>query len=234
MQNNYSKEVTYGGFFVRMSAYLIDSLIVGVGLVIIRIMLAVATSFMSGDAINASILFNYSLEDIILYICKVIYFVLLTYYTGTTLGKRLMNLRVVNKDGEKPDLFSILYRETVGRFLSGLVIGIGYIMAGIDKEKRGLHDMLADTYVVYEKKVKIYYEMPKPMPMPQPQPMNGMPPQRPMPSPGLPPKGMSINPMPPQGSNLNPVQGQVMPPQKKEENIIQQEERNSQNEERGL
>ncbi|MFR4625420.1 MAG: RDD family protein [Dorea formicigenerans] len=81
------------------------------------------------------------------------YFALLTWCTGTTIGKRLMNLRVVPADGnEKLSFVDVLYRETVGRFLCGISIWIGYIIVGIDKEKRGFHDMLCDTRVVYEKK----------------------------------------------------------------------------------
>ena len=70
-----------------------------------------------------------------------------------------MNLRVVPADrNEKLSFVDVLYRETVGRFLCGISIWIGYIIVGIDKEKRGFHDMLCDTRVVYEKKVKMYPE----------------------------------------------------------------------------
>lgn len=109
--------------------------------------------------IGENVLFHYSLKDIVLYIFKVMYFALLTWCTGTTIGKRLMNLRVVPADrNEKLSFVDVLYRETVGRFLCGISIWIGYIIVGIDKEKRGFHDMLCDTRVVYEKKVKMYPE----------------------------------------------------------------------------
>ena len=59
-------------------------------------------------------------KDIVLYIFKVMYFALLTWCTGTTIGKRLMNLRVVPADrNEKLSFVDVLYRETVGRFLCG-------------------------------------------------------------------------------------------------------------------
>mgnify|MGYP001129076922 FL=1 len=77
---------------------------------------------------------------------------ILTYGTGATLGKRAMGLRVVNVNGEKLSLFNLIYRETVGRFLSGLFMCIGYIMIGIDRQKRGLHDVLGDTRVIYMRK----------------------------------------------------------------------------------
>ena len=97
------------------------------------------------------------MKDIVLYLLQVIYFILFTYHTGTTLGKRALNLRVIRTDDEeKLDLFTVIYRETIGRFLSGLIICIGYLIIGIDKEKRGLHDILCDTRVIYAKKVKVY------------------------------------------------------------------------------
>lgn len=106
--------------------------------------------------LSENILFHYTLKDILLYVLQVLYFVLCTYYTGTTLGKRALNIRVVSADGEdKLSLLNVIYRETIGRFLCGMTIGIGYIMAGIDQEKRGLHDMLCDTRVVYLKKIKV-------------------------------------------------------------------------------
>jgi hypothetical protein len=43
----------------------------------------------------------------------------------------------------------VIYRETIGKYLSAVFLYLGYIMAGIDREKRAFHDMLADTRVVY-------------------------------------------------------------------------------------
>lgn len=161
MQNNYSRDnqtVVFAGFFVRMAAHLIDMLIVGVLLLFARIPLAAASIISSSDFMEHGILFAYSLKDIYLYIAGALYYVLLTYCTGTTLGKRLMNLRVVAADGRKLSFLDIVYRETVGRFLCSFFFGVGYIMAGIDGQKRGLHDMICDTRVVYEKRVKVTVE----------------------------------------------------------------------------
>jgi uncharacterized RDD family membrane protein YckC len=36
----------------------------------------------------------------------------------------------------------------VGKFLSALILGIGYLMAGFDRNKQGLHDRIAGTYVI--------------------------------------------------------------------------------------
>ena len=137
MQNSYSNE-NYAGFWVRLAAYVIDSVIVAIGLLFVRLAWIGIGALISGTILD---------------------FALLTWCTGTTIGKRLMNLRVVPADrNEKLSFVDVLYRETVGRFLCGISIWIGYIIVGIDKEKRGFHDMLCDTRVVYEKKVKMYPE----------------------------------------------------------------------------
>ena len=201
MQNNYNRpSMEFAGFWVRAAAYCIDRSVVFVGLLLVRILLSVV----AGGALSGrNILFHYTWKDIILYVLQVTYFVLFTYYTGTTLGKKAMNLRVVNEDGsQKLNLIDVIYRETVGRFLCGLSVGIGYIMAGVDREKRGLHDMLCDTRVIYAKKVKVYpvYQVPQGWQVP-PQGPAPRPPQGPAP---MPPQGPA--PMPPQGPGAMPPQ----------------------------
>lgn len=150
------QEVMYAGFWVRSAAYLIDSVIVFLGLLIVRGVFAGVTALAGAEWLSKSLLFQYSFKDIVLYICQVMYFILLTYYTGTTFGKRVMNLQVVRVGDLQPaGLFDIVYRETVGRFLSGLICCIGYLMIGIDKEKQALHDRLCDTRVIYSKKIRV-------------------------------------------------------------------------------
>ena len=194
MQNNFvnrgSRDLEYAGFWVRLAAYCIDSAIVWAGLLFVELVIGIIS--VGGSRIfQAHLLFRYTLRDIILYVFQVLYFILLTYGTGTTPGKRLLNLRVVNADlSPELTLINVVYRETVGRFLCGLSVGIGYIMAGVDREKRGLHDMICDTRVVYAKKIKV---------LPKYEPMRYAPPVSPPPGPGPGPV-----PMPPYG---RPLQG---------------------------
>ena len=173
MQNSYGRQtapdIEYAGFWVRLAAYCIDCAIVWVGLLFVNLVIGILSVAGSG-VFRTEILFQYTAKDILLYVLQVLYFVLLTHGTGTTPGKRLLNLYVVNADGsQKLELLNVIYRETVGRFLCGLSIGVGYIMAGVDREKRGLHDMLCDTRVVYAKKMKVLpvYQAPTNCPPPQ-------------------------------------------------------------------
>lgn len=64
-----------------------------------------------------------------------------------TLGKIVMGIRVVNKDGRGIDFSKALLRN-LSKLLSAFILGIGYIMMIFDDRKQGLHDKIADTFVV--------------------------------------------------------------------------------------
>lgn len=115
---------------------------------------------MNADILSFPVLFQYTLKDGLFYGFQVAYFVIFEYFLGGTPGKLLLKLRVVGEDGiQKAGLFQILYRETIGRFLAGISMVIGYIFVAVDREKRGLHDMLSDTRVVYQRKEEVEKEV---------------------------------------------------------------------------
>jgi len=143
------EDIVYAGFFVRLSAYIIDCIIVGIALLIIRIPKFIIYMMNPGIFLVKPILFKFSIFDIVIYLLGLTYFVLMTYYCGGTLGKKLFKLKVCKSTDEKLSLFTVIYRESIGRYLSGLILFIGYIMIGIDSKKRALHDILSDTLVVY-------------------------------------------------------------------------------------
>jgi len=143
------EDIVYAGFFVRLSAYIIDCIIVGIALLIIRIPKFIIYMMNPDIFFVKPILFKFSIFDIVIYLLGLTYFVLMTYYCGGTLGKKLFKLKVCKTTDEKLSLFTVIYRESIGRYLSALILFIGYIMIGIDSKKRGLHDILSDTLVVY-------------------------------------------------------------------------------------
>lgn len=71
---------------------------------------------------------------------------------GATLGKKAMKIRVVKTDGSGLTLWEAVLREVIGKFISSLLLGIGYLWAIWDKNKQGLHDKIAGTYVVTKEK----------------------------------------------------------------------------------
>lgn len=70
--------------------------------------------------------------------------------TGQSLGKRLMRIRIVSLGGALPSAGTLLLRETLGRLLGVLTLGMAYVAALWDPEARGLHDRLAGTRVVLD------------------------------------------------------------------------------------
>lgn len=78
----------------------------------------------------------------------VVWFMLLLR-KGLTPGKKLLGLQVVNhQTGRLPGYGKMFLREIVGRFLSGLVFGLGYLWALFDKNAQAWHDRLAGTVVL--------------------------------------------------------------------------------------
>jgi uncharacterized RDD family membrane protein YckC len=71
----------------------------------------------------------------------------LTTYNGQTPGKMLMNIRVVKTDGSSLTGNDALLRY-LGYYLNTVLLFIGWFMAFWDKDHQGLHDRLANTYVV--------------------------------------------------------------------------------------
>ena len=60
----------------------------------------------------------------------------------------LSGIRVVDTYGKQLTFPRALGREA-SKFLSFMILFIGYIMAGLTERKQALHDMIASTYVIY-------------------------------------------------------------------------------------
>jgi uncharacterized RDD family membrane protein YckC len=76
-----------------------------------------------------------------------LYFFIFQAVQGQTLGKRLLRVRVIDGFGRRPSLGRALLR-TLAYLPSLLLLSLGFLWIGFDREKRGLHDWLADTYVI--------------------------------------------------------------------------------------
>jgi uncharacterized RDD family membrane protein YckC len=72
--------------------------------------------------------------------------VLIAKYAATP-GKMALGLNVIRSDGT-PIHMGRSFGRHFSKMVSGLILGIGYIMIAFDGEKRGLHDMIVDTRVV--------------------------------------------------------------------------------------
>ena len=64
-----------------------------------------------------------------------------------TVGKRVMGLAVQGVDGRQLSFTQASIRW-VGRLASGMVLGLGYVLAGFNERRQALHDLIAGTVVV--------------------------------------------------------------------------------------
>jgi uncharacterized RDD family membrane protein YckC len=70
----------------------------------------------------------------------------LTHKNGQTLGKMVMHIRVIKKDGSPIDDATAIVRY-IGYYISCLIV-IGILWAFWDDKKQGWHDKVANTLVV--------------------------------------------------------------------------------------
>lgn len=144
----------YAGFFVRLAAFLADMLLISVFLLMIRIPYWIFILLTDWNPLGTRVLFELTCWDILKYVIVASYFVTFAYTAGATLGKMIFHLRIVSSDGEKLSFLTVLYRETIGRYLSSAILLMGYFLIAADTEKKGLHDTLCDTRVIYYFKEK--------------------------------------------------------------------------------
>jgi len=148
------KEIKYAGFWIRFLAFVIDSIIISIVFspILDAIFPAKEIPFnwrYLNQEINSKYL--YSSGANVRNVIFMIYSIMMLYYYNTTLGKMMLGLKVTDEDGKKPELLNLVIRETIGKFLSAIVILLGFITAGFDSKKQAWHDKLAKTYVVYGK-----------------------------------------------------------------------------------
>jgi len=96
---------------------------------------------------SRGVLIAYGLYFIFILLLHLSYSVFFVGRYGATPGKMALKLQIVRSDFSK-----VSYLRALGRYfaqsLSGLLLYLGYIMAGFDSEKRALHDYICDTRVI--------------------------------------------------------------------------------------
>jgi len=147
-------EIVYAGFWRRMAALMIDSLVVTIAYYVVLVVAMIAFGIGMADAFKgdspspggiavllAAVYFTYPI------ISGLYYVGLESSSTQATLGKMAVGIKVTDDDGRRMSRGRALGRWA-SHLLSYLTFYIGYIMAGFTERKRGLHDMVASTLVV--------------------------------------------------------------------------------------
>jgi uncharacterized RDD family membrane protein YckC len=134
-ENTVSAEtaLVYAGFWRRYAAALIDGLLTGiVGLVI--------TFFAGTDMI-----LQISLSAII----NIIYFSIFdsSEMMGTP-GKNIMGLVIISENSKARISFKTALIRHLVRWISGVLLGIGFLMQLFTSKRQTLHDMASETLVI--------------------------------------------------------------------------------------
>ena len=129
----------YGGFWIRLIALLADSAIVFMlsALLVAGAAVALEPELLPPVVLAASVL-------------AFLYWPLM-HASGrqATIGKALLGLKVARLHGGRISILRSVGRE-LSKVLSGMVLMLGYVMAGFTPRKQALHDLVASTYVVRE------------------------------------------------------------------------------------
>ncbi|ALF09488.1 RDD family protein [Parageobacillus thermoglucosidasius] len=127
------------GFWKRLAAYLLDGLIVGVPIALIGY---VITNSWENNWFTSAANIVYSI-------------VVPAVWSGYTVGKKLLGVRIAKVNGGKVGIGTMFLRSVVGGLVYvatfGVALVISAIMVAAREDKRSIHDFIAGTYVTTEK-----------------------------------------------------------------------------------
>ena len=147
----------FKGFWIRLVASFIDGII----LLILIILLATISLVIFGAALGEGAgVGMFLLVFILASIATILYKPIMeaSEYQGTV-GKYALGMKVVDQNGQKITMTSSFLRTILYIIgAQGFLLCLGVVMIGFTEYKQGLHDILANTYVV-----TTYWEGPVPL-----------------------------------------------------------------------
>jgi pSer/pThr/pTyr-binding forkhead associated (FHA) protein/uncharacterized RDD family membrane protein YckC len=138
------------GFWIRLAAYLVDSVILSLPMLIaVGIMIPLTLqSAQAGIEPSPLVFLLPSLGGALVFLLSILYPIFFWTRRGATPGKMLFRLVVETTDGKSPLEIGPAVIRLVGYFINGFTFGIGFLLIAFSEDQRGLHDRLADTRVV--------------------------------------------------------------------------------------
>jgi len=121
------------GFWIRLNAFWIDSLIIIIGMDLFFFLLYHQPFEL------------YLPFELLTIIIAIAYSTILVTTKGFTIGKYLCGLHVIKKDGTRPFFFRALLRESIGKVISFIPLFLGFFWIGFSRSKRGWHDHLSGS-----------------------------------------------------------------------------------------
>jgi uncharacterized RDD family membrane protein YckC len=157
--NEQSMKGEFAGFASRFVAFAIDLALVLVAAGIINWVIIAALGLVGINVIGPASNANTNIGRIIIIISKIVlvampivllisYWMIFWTVTGQTIGKRIMGVRIVRMDGQRMKARNSV-RRIIMYFVSMIPFFLGFLVILIDDERRGWHDKVAKTCVIY-------------------------------------------------------------------------------------
>lgn len=137
-------EMEYAGFWRRVVAYLIDSIIWAAVLWPLT-GFAMAIAETEQEIAKAAVVATLLL--LVMLAILVAYYPAFWAWRGQTPGKMAMGIKLIRTDGS-PITVGTAFLRYLSYSVSAAILYIGFIMIIFDSRKQGLHDKIAGTYVV--------------------------------------------------------------------------------------
>jgi uncharacterized RDD family membrane protein YckC len=138
-----TRQVTYVGFWKRLLAMIIDTVI------LVVVILLAALPFYGPEYFQLSkegktIAFDFLFQVVMPAIAAILFW----RFRGATPGKMLFSAKIVDADTFGPPSTGKLVGRYFAYIVSFLGLGLGYLWIAFDPRKQGWHDKLAGTVVI--------------------------------------------------------------------------------------
>ena len=128
------------GFWIRLGSIIIDGLLL---IPLYLLFMLIGVSDIATEIFVNSINFLY-------------YLIIPVIWSGFTVGKRVVGIKIVRTDGKKVGIGTTLKRYILASLVYVVTLGTAFIisafMVGLRKDKRSIHDLIAGTQVIYTSK----------------------------------------------------------------------------------
>lgn len=141
-----SEDVNYAGFWIRVLASLIDSILV------IAVIFPLLISIYGMDYFMLRNNDIGILGALIQYLAPAAAIIVFWIYKSATPGKMALGLKIVSLGANKDLSLGQSIGRYFGYYLSTIPLCVGFIWVAFDARKQGWHDKLAGTVVVHSEK----------------------------------------------------------------------------------
>lgn len=141
------QNVEYAGFWVRVGATIIDTLLIMA--VLIPLLVAIY-GWAYFDAASTS-LFVGPADFLLSWVAPAVAVIVFWIYKQATPGKMALSIRIVDATTGSPPSTGQCVGRYFAYFVSIFPLGLGLIWVAFDKRKQGWHDKLAGTVVIRSK-----------------------------------------------------------------------------------